>query len=678
MVGLAQEASGLHRRKLSDAQQSDRSDSSDRLHVFISYSRDDLHFANQLDAALKVCGFVCLIDRHGISGGEDWKHRLSTMISEADTVVFVLSPASAWSEVCAWEVQEAVRLGKRTFSVICRPLEGTRPPPHLRDRNYIFFHEDARVLDSGFGTGLAILTEALNTDFEWLREHTRYLQRAMEWEGGGRPTNRLLSGNDIAEAKAWMARQPKNALKPTELHLDFIRASDEESALRLQRELANELNEDLQKALSDPDTEPEGLVRRVMHAVKRIIPYDLATFGIYSEDMNYYNALVVDPQPVSPWLTAWFPLSAEVREFLQSNLTWGADLRVPELNEDPILKRVTEDGMASFVTLPIGGGGRSLRASLTLLSKQVGRYNGHEIAIMRERGLERALLVAEAKITRRYEERARQLEDDLKEASGGPQLAAALARGISDYFGWDHIGIFALHHGEERFRVIAEHNATDRAAVLSEYSQPFTAGVLGAALRENRPIIINDVETNATATFKTINPGLRSAAVLPVYAGRRQAETAEITWMVSIESYQSNAFQGPNMQALKYALARCEALLSQHWYESVQSALLDAVDQALVLVDRAGKIRLINLRARMLFGSMDDQLFDKTLATFGAQDSDKRLLASVNSLPDRRVNLSIDQRVTVPVLATHRTLEHDSTHRLWLFTDLRENTIRTD
>ncbi|MGB6706355.1 MAG: toll/interleukin-1 receptor domain-containing protein, partial [Pseudolabrys sp.] len=92
-----------------------------KLRVFISYSRDDLKFADQLDAALGTYGFECLIDRHGISGGEDWKRRLGKLISEADTVVFVLSPTSARSEICAWEVKEATRLGKRILPVNCQP-----------------------------------------------------------------------------------------------------------------------------------------------------------------------------------------------------------------------------------------------------------------------------------------------------------------------------------------------------------------------------------------------------------------------------------------------------------------------------------------------------------------------------------------------------------------------------
>ena len=236
MADVAHDASGPASLKPGDIapEQASRPDSPDRgkLRVFISYSRDDLHFADQLDAALNVYGFECIIDRHGISGGEDWKRRLGNLIREADTVIFVLSPTSARSEICAWEVEEAARLNKRILPVNCRPLEGTSPPPRLRDLNYIFFYQDPKVSDSGFGTGLAKLVGALNTDFEWLREHTRYLQRATEWDRGGRPANRLLSGDDIAEAKAWVARRPKGAPEPTALQLDFIRASEEEAEAR--------------------------------------------------------------------------------------------------------------------------------------------------------------------------------------------------------------------------------------------------------------------------------------------------------------------------------------------------------------------------------------------------------------------------------------------------------------
>ncbi len=181
----------------------------DKLNVFISYSRDDIGFADQLDAALGLAGFGASIDRQGISGGEEWEARLGALIRDADTVVFVLSPSSARSKTCAWEVEEAVRLRKRIIPVLCRPLEDASPPPQLADLNYIFFYAEPRFPGSGFGSGLVRLASALNTDLDWLREHTRYLQRATEWDVGGRPTNRLLSGPDVSAAKDWATRRPK-------------------------------------------------------------------------------------------------------------------------------------------------------------------------------------------------------------------------------------------------------------------------------------------------------------------------------------------------------------------------------------------------------------------------------------------------------------------------------------
>src|SRR5262245_19108800 len=198
-----------------------------KLNVFISYSRDDHYFADQLDAALILHNFEVALDRQGISGGEDWQSRLGSLIRDADTIVFVLSPSSASSDTCRWKVNQAVSLGKRIIPALCRPLEGAVPPPELSELNYIFFYDEPRSPGSGWGTGQARLVAALNTDLDWLREHTRLLQRASEWQSGGRPSNRLLSGDDIAAAKTWAARRPKNAPEPTALHFDFIRASQD-------------------------------------------------------------------------------------------------------------------------------------------------------------------------------------------------------------------------------------------------------------------------------------------------------------------------------------------------------------------------------------------------------------------------------------------------------------------
>ena len=53
--------------------------------VFISYSRKDMAFADQLEAALKARGFEVLIDRQEIYAFEDWWKRIEALIGGADT-----------------------------------------------------------------------------------------------------------------------------------------------------------------------------------------------------------------------------------------------------------------------------------------------------------------------------------------------------------------------------------------------------------------------------------------------------------------------------------------------------------------------------------------------------------------------------------------------------------------
>ena len=290
--------------------------------VFISYSRDDLDFADQLVAALSLHNFATTIDRHGIAGGEDWKGRLAGLIRDADSIVFVLSPSSAASEICAWEVAEAARLGKRILPVLCRPLENASVPHHLSSLNYIFFYLDSRLPGSGFGTGLSRLVTALNTDLDWQREHTRLLQRAIEWDVGNRPVNRLLSGADIKEAKAWIARKPREAAEPTTLHYDFIRAS-EEAETRRQNEERRQLEEmataqaERAKALTEKELAQNRAAEQTQRVARRtfaglVTALSLACVASIAGWMAHVRALEVEKQKVN--LTeANRRLSAEIK-----------------------------------------------------------------------------------------------------------------------------------------------------------------------------------------------------------------------------------------------------------------------------------------------------------------------------------------------------------------------------
>ncbi len=194
-----------------------------RVKVFISYSRADKAFADDLVLGLAACGFAPYIDRRDIVAGEAWEQRLSGLIAEADTVVYVISPDSVSSEHCGWELTESFRLAKRVLPVMWREVDDAATPLELRRLNYIFFEGEDRT----FVAGLAELAEALRTDIDWIREHTRLAALAQRWSAGRRAPERLLRGDDLDAAKAWMGAKPMNAPAITDEQADFIKASSD-------------------------------------------------------------------------------------------------------------------------------------------------------------------------------------------------------------------------------------------------------------------------------------------------------------------------------------------------------------------------------------------------------------------------------------------------------------------
>jgi len=193
------------------------------LKVFVSYSRADVAFADQLVLALEDKGFEAILDRHDISGAENWRERLGKLILSGDAVTFVLTEKSAASEICGWEVAEAKALGKRIIPVTPGPLGAVKPPEELGELNWIPFYADPAIPGSGFYYGVVRLNEALSVDLEWLRAQTRYSERAVEW-AKQKAEDLLLRGEALREAEAWLARTPAGAHPPDRVR-EYLAAS---------------------------------------------------------------------------------------------------------------------------------------------------------------------------------------------------------------------------------------------------------------------------------------------------------------------------------------------------------------------------------------------------------------------------------------------------------------------
>jgi WD40 repeat protein len=103
-------------------------------------------------------------------------------------------------------------------------------PESLRSRNWIFLR-DSDIREEAFQE----VVDALNTDLDWLHEHTRLLTRAIEWDKSGRDNSFVLHGSDLRTAEEWQAKAGDKDPKLTLVQNEYILASGAFEARRIRR-----------------------------------------------------------------------------------------------------------------------------------------------------------------------------------------------------------------------------------------------------------------------------------------------------------------------------------------------------------------------------------------------------------------------------------------------------------
>jgi TIR domain len=197
--------------------------------VFISYSRRDKAFVEQLDAKFRQAGRDPWVDWDDIRKGEDWWKSIQRGIEESDSFVFVISPDSVTSTVCREEIDYAAQLNKRFLPLLWREgFEMSQVHRSISQHNWIF----ARETDD-FQTALQELLTALETDLNYVRTHTRLLVRSLEWRNRQQNSSYLLRGIDLEDARSWIAEGINKQPRPTDDQVSYINASLETKAAAL-------------------------------------------------------------------------------------------------------------------------------------------------------------------------------------------------------------------------------------------------------------------------------------------------------------------------------------------------------------------------------------------------------------------------------------------------------------
>ncbi len=189
--------------------------------VFISYSRKDKDFVKTLHTALANHNREAWVDWQDIPLTADWWQEIERGIESADTFVFVLSADSVASKVCYREIEHAVKNNKRLVPIVRRDdFKTEQVHPSLRKHNWLFFQENADF-DSAFHS----LLEAIATDLDHVKQHTRILVRAIEWKHKSRNSDLLLRGSELESVIQWITQSAEKEPRSTQIQRDYINAS---------------------------------------------------------------------------------------------------------------------------------------------------------------------------------------------------------------------------------------------------------------------------------------------------------------------------------------------------------------------------------------------------------------------------------------------------------------------
>ncbi len=217
--------------------------------VFISYTRTDRVFAKRLLNNLHAVGRDTWIDWQNIPFAANWWAEICAGIENADNFVAIISPSYMQSPLCQIELAHARNYAKRIIPIIFERVhfeeglayfESFTPNTQISDMldgrnlftlaranweyieryNWIYFTED-----QNFDTDFKNLMHVINTDLDYVKAHTRLLERAKEWVHSGYHHGLLLNTYEIEQVKHWLEQDSKAAPEPNDLQFQYFEAS---------------------------------------------------------------------------------------------------------------------------------------------------------------------------------------------------------------------------------------------------------------------------------------------------------------------------------------------------------------------------------------------------------------------------------------------------------------------
>jgi PAS domain-containing protein len=442
------------------------------------------------------------------------------------------------------------------------------------------------------------------------------------------------------------------------------------------------------------EAEPEQMLRKVLSILQTHIPFDLCSYTEYShgsgkpDDPSFLQSrFALDGDQPFLWPARWIAIPPELVAWAEGPKHFISDINdfyaeFPEarnLRDHVVAREYERRGITSYLFAPCMDGGR-IKFALTLGRRRDGPHRPFE-SYDQQRLDGFRLEPVLRQIGEAFEQRTISLAQDIAElftpAADPAELARTAVRKLGEGYGLEYAALFRVNRARGLFELIAQHDRHGGLQVSSSYTQGLSEGMLGHVLRERREIYAADLRvTPPPYDYKAAIVAQASAICFPIRLER--APDAEVEWILDLESSQIDAFPRPEQIGIKKVVNDVERAVSLWFPARLGAALLNLIDQGVVVLGQQTRIERANLAARRLLGLPKESNLPYSgkfanLDDFAANESDRELIREGHACSaGTHLRLRGPDGIERRVLAGSSYRDEAFNRRVWLLEDVEQ------
>jgi PAS domain S-box-containing protein len=422
----------------------------------------------------------------------------------------------------------------------------------------------------------------------------------------------------------------------------------------------------------DTERDATALLEALAKRLLSLVPFD--SFGVsqYSQSSEH----------ISRWFNystdggqikisrRWWPISPAQKEEIAKPVTIP-DIEAyvrkfwPALLDDATVRGLLAQGFRSSLRIPICQENRVV-ASLSLMSKQEGRYSQADLDLLLSLPVEQAVQTAFFHKSRRDFDFRYELLQEMERCQTAKDLAGLLVKKLAAHYEWDHVTISAVCRTENVFKDLAETSIREASMPRPRKpDQPLTAGVMGHVYRTRAPISIpNMAEHDLCQTFVRSWAGTQSELCVPIMWD------GDVQWILDVEDDRTDAFSKDEERDVATILAEVELILARISRQYLLESALVSTSDTVVVTDTQGTILEANPAAAKLLGYENPaELRGPLQRIFKDSQAALKLLATTDSAA-AEVDLLKKDGTSIAVLISGSNLPEDLFRKIFVAKDL--------